>query len=88
MFVNPGAYLNGTAANPAGNGPPVYNVTGCVNSCVLQLNESLSGPATCTIVQDEVQQDAYLWWVFRITFLLFFFFFETGLVLGAKNCAV
>ena len=72
MFVNPGAYLNGTAANPAGNGP-VYNVTGCVNSCVLQLNESLSGPATCTIVQDEVQQDAYLWWVFRVTFLLFFF---------------
>ncbi|KIM54982.1 carbohydrate esterase family 16 protein [Scleroderma citrinum Foug A] len=62
MFVNPGAYLNGTAANPAGNGPPVYNVTGCVNSCVLQLNESLSGPATCTIVQDEVQQDAYLWY--------------------------
>ncbi|KIM54980.1 carbohydrate esterase family 16 protein [Scleroderma citrinum Foug A] len=62
MFANPGAYLNGTAANPARNGPPVYNVTGCIKSCVLQLNESPSGPNTCTIVQDEVQQDAYLWY--------------------------
>ena len=82
MFANPGAYLNGTAANPAGNGPPVYNVTGCIKSCVLQLNESPSGPDTCTIVQDEVQQDAYLWWVFRAAGRCVLVFS------GAKNCAV
>jgi len=68
MFANPGAYLNGTAANPAGNEVPVYNVTGCINSCVLQLDQSPSDPYTCTIVQDEVQKDAYLWWVFRAAF--------------------
>jgi len=86
MFANPGVYLNGTA-NPAGNGAPVYNVTGCVKSCVLQLNESLSGPAACTIVQDEVQKDAYLWWVFRAAFC---FFFRKGrcVLVGAKDCGV
>ncbi|KAL4063415.1 carbohydrate esterase family 16 protein [Scleroderma yunnanense] len=62
MYANPGAYLNGTAANPAESGPPVYNVTGCTKACVLQLNESVLDPGTCTIVKDEVQKDAYLWY--------------------------
>ena len=82
MFTNPGAYLNGTAANPAGNGAPVYNVTGCIKPCVLQLNESLFGPDRCTIVQDEVQRDAYLWWVIVLRGRCVTVFS------GAKICAV
>lgn len=46
----PQNYLNGTAP---------LNVTGCINSCIV--NED--GSSTCTIIQGT-DRDSFLWWVF------------------------
>ncbi|KAJ3783564.1 hypothetical protein GGU10DRAFT_50743 [Lentinula aff. detonsa] len=50
MLVNPSQYLNGTAP---------LNVTGCINSCVFQVNEPDSG--ACTLV-NGTDRDSYLWY--------------------------
>jgi len=50
--ANPQNYLNGTAP---------LNVTGCINSCIYQLNESTSGPADCTIAEGTAR-DSFLWY--------------------------
>ncbi|KAJ3765584.1 GDSL lipase/acylhydrolase [Lentinula raphanica] len=50
MLSNPSAYLNGTAP---------LNVTGCINSCVFQVNEPDSG--VCTLV-NGTDRDSYLWY--------------------------
>ncbi|KAF8827851.1 hypothetical protein HHX47_DHR4000681 [Lentinula edodes] len=50
MFDNPSQYLNGTAP---------LNVTGCINSCVFQVNEPDSG--VCTLV-NGTDRDSYLWY--------------------------
>lgn len=55
MFANPQNYLNGTAP---------FNVTGCIASCVYQVNEDPSGPANCTIVEGT-DRDSYLWYVWN-----------------------
>lgn len=54
MYNNPGRYLNGT-------GPA--NVTGCILSCVMQLDESGTDSLTCTNVEGEGLRDGYLWCV-------------------------
>lgn len=60
MYTNPSAYLNGTITT--GNTTvPVYNVTGSIDACVLQLNESVTDPGTCTVVEGPAR-DGYLWW--------------------------
>lgn len=50
--ANPQNYLNGTAP---------LNVTGCINSCVFQLNESTSGTADCTVAEGTAR-DSFLWY--------------------------
>jgi len=49
---HPQNYLNGTAP---------LNVTGCINSCVYQLNESTAGPADCTVAEGTAR-DSFLWY--------------------------
>ncbi|KAG6824230.1 hypothetical protein H0H92_007605 [Tricholoma furcatifolium] len=53
MYANPQKYLNGTVP---------FNVTGCINSCVYQLNEDTSDTGDCTVVTDKSAQDSYLWY--------------------------
>ncbi|KAF5336309.1 hypothetical protein D9758_014472 [Tetrapyrgos nigripes] len=50
MFDHPENFLNGTA--------PAFNVTGCINSCVFELNVPDSG--VCTVV-NGTDRDSYLW---------------------------
>lgn len=50
MFDQPELYLNGTA--------PAFNVTGCINSCVFELDVPNSG--VCTVV-NGTDRDSYLW---------------------------
>ncbi|KAI0729700.1 GDSL lipase/esterase [Fomitopsis betulina] len=52
MYANPGNYLNGTAP---------LNITGCIKSCIFQVNESTSGPSDCTIAEGTAQ-DSFLWY--------------------------
>ncbi|PCH43140.1 carbohydrate esterase family 16 protein [Wolfiporia cocos MD-104 SS10] len=49
---DPQDYLNGTVP---------YNVTGCIRSCILQINESTSGPGDCTI-SEGTARDSFLWY--------------------------
>ncbi|KAI0683582.1 GDSL lipase/esterase [Cytidiella melzeri] len=51
MIANPKNYLNGTAP---------LNVTGSVDACVFQLNESTADPGTCTIARGT-DADSFLW---------------------------
>lgn len=51
MIENPQTYLNGTA-------PP--NVTGCIESCVYQLNEATTDTGSCTKAT-EADVDSFLW---------------------------
>ena len=51
ILARPQNYLNGTA--------PV-NTSGCINSCVYQLNESLTDTGNCTVVTGSAV-DSYLW---------------------------
>ena len=55
MYANPGNYLNGTAP---------LNITGCIKSCIFQVNESTSGPSDC-IIAEGTAQDSFLWQVSR-----------------------
>ncbi|KZT00213.1 carbohydrate esterase family 16 protein [Laetiporus sulphureus 93-53] len=48
----PQNYLNGTAP---------LNVTGCINSCIYQLNESTSDTADCTVAEGTAR-DSFLWY--------------------------
>ncbi|KAH9922175.1 uncharacterized protein B0H18DRAFT_1018378 [Fomitopsis serialis] len=50
--ANPQNYLNGTAP---------LNVTGCINSCVYQLNENTAGPVTCDVAEGTAR-DSFLWY--------------------------
>ncbi|KZT00212.1 carbohydrate esterase family 16 protein [Laetiporus sulphureus 93-53] len=43
------------------NGSVPYNVTGCINSCVFQLNESTSGTPDCTVAEGTAR-DSFLWY--------------------------
>ncbi|KAF9065310.1 GDSL lipase/esterase [Rhodocollybia butyracea] len=52
MFLHPAEYLNGTAP---------LNVTGCVHSCVYQLNESTADTGVCTIA-NGTDRDSFLWY--------------------------
>jgi hypothetical protein len=52
IYNNPQNYLNGTAP---------LNVTGCVNSCVYQLNESTSDPGVCTTAEGGAR-DSFMWY--------------------------
>ncbi|KAH7924946.1 carbohydrate esterase family 16 protein [Leucogyrophana mollusca] len=52
IYNNPQNYLNGTAP---------LNVTGCVNSCVYNLNESESDPGVCTVAEGT-DRDSFLWY--------------------------
>ncbi|KAF8839794.1 carbohydrate esterase family 16 protein [Paxillus ammoniavirescens] len=52
IYNNPQNYLNGTVP---------LNVTGCVNSCVYQLNESTSDPGVCTTAE-EGARDSFMWY--------------------------
>ncbi|KDQ55497.1 carbohydrate esterase family 16 protein [Jaapia argillacea MUCL 33604] len=52
MYNNPANYLNGTAP---------LNVTGCVHSCVFNLNESTGDPGVCTIA-NGTDRDSFLWY--------------------------
>ena len=52
ILAHPSAFLNGTLASP--------NITGAVDACVFQLNESTSGPADCTIAQGS-DKDSFMW---------------------------
>ncbi|KAH7909673.1 carbohydrate esterase family 16 protein [Hygrophoropsis aurantiaca] len=52
IYNNPGNYLNGTAP---------LNVTGCVNSCVYNLNESESDTGDCTVAEGT-DRDSFLWY--------------------------
>jgi hypothetical protein len=51
MFARPQVYLNGTAP---------LNVTGAVQACVFQLNESTSDSGACTIAKGT-DRDSFLW---------------------------
>jgi phospholipase/lecithinase/hemolysin len=51
MYAHPALYLNGTAP---------LNVTGAVDACVFQLNESTSDNGTCTIATGTAK-DSFLW---------------------------
>ncbi|PCH43141.1 carbohydrate esterase family 16 protein [Wolfiporia cocos MD-104 SS10] len=51
IHAYPQNYLNGTAP---------YNVTGCIRSCILQINESTSDLGDCTIAEGTAR-DSYLW---------------------------
>lgn len=51
MFARPQVYLNGTAP---------LNVTGAVQACVFQLNESTSDTGSCTIAKGAAR-DSFLW---------------------------
>ncbi|KAF9560331.1 hypothetical protein CPC08DRAFT_818293 [Agrocybe pediades] len=51
MFANPSLYLNGTAP---------LNVTGAVQACVFELNESTSDTGSCTIAHGT-DRDSFLW---------------------------
>ncbi|KAJ3572023.1 hypothetical protein NP233_g3364 [Leucocoprinus birnbaumii] len=50
MYTNPAAWLNGTA--------PAFNVTGCVDSCIYQIDSTES---VCTMV-NGTDRDSYLWY--------------------------
>ncbi|KAF5391336.1 hypothetical protein D9757_002048 [Collybiopsis confluens] len=52
MIAHPTSYLNGTAP---------LNVTGCVHSCVYQLNESTADTGACTIV-NGTDRDSFMWY--------------------------
>jgi len=52
MLANPSSYLNGTAP---------LNITGCVHSCVYQLNESTADTGVCTIA-NGTDRDSFLWY--------------------------
>ncbi|KDQ55498.1 carbohydrate esterase family 16 protein [Jaapia argillacea MUCL 33604] len=52
MYNYPANYLNGTAP---------LNVTGCVHSCVLNVNESTGDPGVCTIA-NGTDRDSFLWY--------------------------
>lgn len=58
MFAHPSLYLNGTAP---------LNITGAVQACVFELNESTSDTGSCTIAQGT-DRDSFLWCV-HIAFL-------------------
>lgn len=60
MHARPALYLNGTAP---------LNVTGAVDACVFQLNESTSDPGVCTVAEGSAR-DSFLWCV---QFLIFIF---------------
>lgn len=51
MFDHPALYLNGTAP---------LNVTGAVDACVFELNESTSDPGVCTVATGS-DKDSFLW---------------------------
>ncbi|KAH0826353.1 carbohydrate esterase family 16 protein [Lanmaoa asiatica] len=52
IYNHPGNYLNGTAP---------LNVTGCINSCVHELNESTSATVNCTVAEGSAQ-DSFMWY--------------------------
>jgi len=52
MLAHPALYLNGTAP---------LNITGCVHSCVYQLNESPTDTGICTIA-NGTDRDSFLWY--------------------------
>lgn len=52
IYQNPQNYLNGTAP---------YNVTGCINSCVYQLNDTTAAPV-CDVAEGTAR-DSFLWFV-------------------------
>ncbi|KAF9233570.1 carbohydrate esterase family 16 protein [Melanogaster broomeanus] len=52
IYNNPTKYLNGTAP---------LNVTGCVNSCVYNLNESTGDPGACTTATGT-DRDSFMWY--------------------------
>ncbi|KAH9916236.1 GDSL lipase/acylhydrolase [Amylocystis lapponica] len=51
IIGHPANYLTGSA----------YNVTGCVRSCVLQINDSTSAQGACDITEGAAR-DSYLWY--------------------------
>ena len=51
MLANPSTYLNGTAP---------LNTTGCVRSCIYQLNENLTDTGDCTIA-NGTDRDSFIW---------------------------
>ena len=51
IYNHPSNYLNGAVA---------LNVTGCVNACVYELNESRSDTINCTIAEGSAQ-DSFMW---------------------------
>ncbi|KZV77123.1 carbohydrate esterase family 16 protein [Peniophora sp. CONT] len=53
ILTHPTSFLNGTLSSP--------NITGAVNACVFQLNESTSGPADCTVAQGS-DKDSFMWY--------------------------
>ncbi|VDC02533.1 unnamed protein product [Peniophora sp. CBMAI 1063] len=53
ILDDPRKFLNGTLASP--------NITGAINACVFQLNESTSGPADCTVAQGS-DRDSFMWY--------------------------
>ncbi|KIJ64027.1 carbohydrate esterase family 16 protein [Hydnomerulius pinastri MD-312] len=52
IYNYPQNYLNGTAP---------LNVTGCVNSCVYQLNESTGDTGACTVAEGTAR-DSFMWY--------------------------
>lgn len=62
MLAHPALYLNGTAP---------LNTTGCVHSCVYQLNESTADTGACTIA-NGTDRDSFLWYVAICTSLVLF----------------
>ncbi|KAH9922176.1 uncharacterized protein B0H18DRAFT_1018380 [Fomitopsis serialis] len=52
VYAHPQNYLNGSAS---------YNVTGCINSCAYQLNESTAGPVTCDVTEGTAR-DSFMWY--------------------------
>lgn len=63
MLAHPALYLNGTAP---------LNTTGCVHSCVYQLNESTADTGVCTIA-NGTDRDSFLWYVAIYNSLTLFF---------------
>ncbi|KZT69466.1 carbohydrate esterase family 16 protein [Daedalea quercina L-15889] len=52
IYANPQNYLNGTVP---------LNVTGCINSCVYQVNESTAATVTCDVAEGTAR-DSFLWY--------------------------
>lgn len=74
---DPGSFLNGTAP---------FNVTGCVQSCVFELNESLSDPGVCTFI-NGTDRDSYVWWVSdHITAAKYFADMYGNGLIGGTSC--